>query len=261
MKKDMHMHTDYCPHASRDKAEAYILNAIEKNILEIAFTEHAPLPIDDTVPAKDSAMPERDVLNYLEEIRYLKEKFRERIAINAGFEIDFLEGKENETMKFLKQHPETIPYSILSVHFVLIEDKYFCIDYSPESFTEKAEEVGYKVLLKAYETTLLKALSCPYGELTPKRIGHLDLIKKFKGYHGKSCDLDWDRILQAVRDNGYSIDINTSGYDKEYCGEPYPSIEIIRKAISMGIPVVTGSDAHKASEVGRHFDRLIGQIG
>lgn len=261
MKKDMHMHTDYCPHASRDKAEAYILKAIENNILEIAFTEHAPLPMDDTVPAKDSAMGEEDVSHYLEEIRQLKEKYRDKITVNAGFEIDFIEGKENETMEFLMEHPETIPYSIISVHFVLVDGKYFCIDYSPLSFTEKAEEVGYEVLLKAYETTLLKALSSPYGELTPKRIGHLDLIKKFNRYHGKSYDLDWDRILPAVRDNGYSLDINTSGYDKEYCGEPYPSIEIIRKAVSMGIPAVTGSDAHKASEVGRHFDRLIEEAG
>lgn len=254
--RDMHMHTDYCPHASRDKAEEYILEAISKNLDEIAFTEHAPLPIDDTVPAKDSAMSMEDVDLYLKEISFLKDRYREKIAINAGFEIDYIEGKESETVDFLKKHTETIPYSILSVHFVLLGGKYFCIDYSPESFVEKAEEVGYEALVKAYEETLMKALSKPYGSLTPKRIGHLDLIKKFRMFHGRSPDLDLDRILSAVKENGYSLDINTSGYDKEYCGEPYPSLEIIRKAINLGIPVVTGSDAHSAKEVGRHFDKV-----
>ena len=254
--KDMHMHTDYCPHASRDKAEDYILKSIEKNIVEIAFTEHAPLPMDDTVPARDSAMSLADVKPYLQEISMLKEKYRDRIIVNAGFEIDYIEGRENETTEFLKIHPETIPYSILSVHFVLIDGKYFCIDYSPGSFREKADEVGYEVLVKAYENTLMKALSNPYGSLTPKRIGHLDLIKKFKGFHGRSHDMDLDKILETVKKNGYSLDINTSGYDKEYCREPYPSIDIIRKAVSLGIPVVTGSDAHSANEVGRHFEQV-----
>ncbi|MBP1920000.1 histidinol-phosphatase (PHP family) [Youngiibacter multivorans] len=253
---DMHMHTDYCPHASRDKAEDYILKSIEKNIVEIAFTEHAPLPMDDTVPAKDSAMISSDVNAYLKEISMLKEKYTDRIIVNAGFEIDYIEGKENETIEFLKHNPETIPYSILSVHFVLIDGKYFCIDYSPESFMEKADKVGYEALVKAYEDTLMKALSKPYGSLTPKRIGHIDLIKKFKRFHGRSHDMDLGRILEAVKKNGYSLDINTSGYDKEYCREPYPSIDIIRKAVSMGIPVVTGSDAHSAKEVGRHFDKV-----
>lgn len=256
MVKDMHMHTDYCPHASRDKAEEYILSAIEKNIPEIAFTEHAPLPIEDTVPAKDSAMLLEDVDSYLQEIMLLKDKYRGSIIVNAGFEIDYIEGKESETIDFLKHHPDAVPYSILSVHFVLLGGKYFCIDYSPESFVEKAGEVGYEVLGKAYEDTLMKALSIPYGNLTPKRIGHIDLIKKFRWFHGRSLDLDIDRILTAVKDNGYSLDINTSGYDKEYCGEPYPSLEIIRKAVRLGIPVVTGSDAHSAKEVGRHFDKI-----
>jgi histidinol-phosphatase (PHP family) len=254
--KDMHMHTDYCPHASRDKAEDYILKSIEKNIVEIAFTEHAPLPMDDTVPARDSAMINSDVDAYLHEIALLKEKYKDRITVNAGFEIDYIEGRENETTEFLKIHPETIPYSILSVHFVLIDGKYFCIDYSPGSFREKADEVGYEVLVKAYENTLMKALSNPYGSLTPKRIGHLDLIKKFKGFHGRSHEMDMDKILETVKKNGYSLDINTSGYDKEYCREPYPSIDIIRKAVSLGIPVVTGSDAHSANEVGRHFEQV-----
>jgi histidinol-phosphatase (PHP family) len=254
--RDMHMHTDYCPHASRDKAEEYILEAISKNLDEIAFTEHAPLPIEDTVPAQDSAMSIEDVGKYLQEISLLKDRYSNRITINAGFEIDYIEGKESETLDFLKQHPDTVPYSILSVHFVLIGGKYFCIDYSPESFVEKAEEVGYEVLVKAYEDALMKALSNPYGSLTPKRIGHLDLIKKFRGFHGRSLDLDLDRILSAIKENGYALDINTSGYDKEYCGEPYPSLEIIRKAVNLGIPAVTGSDAHSAKEVGRHFDKV-----
>jgi len=252
----MHMHTDYCPHASRDKAEDYILKSIEKNIVEIAFTEHAPLPMDDTVPARDSAMSLADVKPYLQEISMLKEKYGDRIIVNAGFEIDYIEGRENETLEFLKKYPETIPYSILSVHFVLIDGKYFCIDYSPESFRERADEVGYEVLVKAYENTLLNALSNPYGSLTPKRIGHLDLIKKFKGFNGRSHEMDMDKILETVKKNGYSLDVNTSGYDKEYCREPYPSIDIIRKAVSLGIPVVTGSDAHSANEVGRHFEQV-----
>ncbi|MDZ7834324.1 MAG: hypothetical protein U5K84_02370 [Alkalibacterium sp.] len=73
---------------------------------KITFTEHAPLPIEDPTPEKDSAMKMEDVETYLAQGRRLKDKYQEDIEVNIGFEVDYIEGKENETAEFLKKYPE-----------------------------------------------------------------------------------------------------------------------------------------------------------
>lgn len=251
---DKHIHTQFCPHGSTASMEEYVKIAIEKGIEEITFTEHAPLPIEDTVPSKDSAMREEDVYSYLKEANGLKAKYASKIKINVGFEIDYIEGHEEETRLFLEKYPETIEHSILSVHFLLLPDlSYFCIDYSLDSFKEKAEEIGYETLYGIYDKTIKKALSEPYGELTPKKIGHLNLIHKFREGYDYPYDLEWDWILTIAKANNYRLDYNYAGLDKEYYGKTYPSQEIVEKAKELGLELETGSDAHKPEEIGRHF--------
>ncbi|MEA2064014.1 MAG: PHP-associated domain-containing protein, partial [Gemmatimonadota bacterium] len=56
---------------------------------------------------------------------------------------------------------------------------------------------------------------------------------------------------------------NTAGWDKP-CGEQYPALEIIRRAVDKGVRITAGSDAHAPEEVGRYFGRLkaiLGQVG
>lgn len=254
MKIDNHVHTHYCPHGSNEKMEKYVKKAIEIGIDKITFTEHAPLPILDTVPDKDSAMNEKDVYEYLKEAKGLKAKYRHKIEINAGFEIDYIEGYEQETRLFLEKYPETIENSILSVHFLKLPDEtYFCIDYSKESFIQKGEEIGYHMLYSTYEKTVLKALSNPYGPITPKKIGHINLIHKFeKSYQYKDM-IDWVKLLKLAKKNGYILDYNFAGIDKEFYGKTYPNQMILDKAKNLNLKLETGSDAHKPEEVGRYF--------
>ena len=65
-------------------------------------------------------------------------------------------------------------------------------------------------------------------------------------------------LLEAVRERGMSLEINTSGVPLR--GSPYPADWIVRAAIGMGIPLVPGSDAHAPEDVGRHFDSLPGLL-
>ncbi|MEI3361361.1 MAG: PHP domain-containing protein [Oscillospiraceae bacterium] len=45
-KKDLHVHTPFCPHRHTDAPlEAYLAAAERAGMAEVAFTEHAPLPI------------------------------------------------------------------------------------------------------------------------------------------------------------------------------------------------------------------------
>ena len=63
-----------------------------------------------------------------------------------------------------------------------------------------------------------------------------------------------DDLLDAVAHNNMSLEVNTSGYRIK--DKPYPSPDILRKALKKNIPLVAGSDAHRPEDVGRYFDRL-----
>ncbi|WP_423189771.1 histidinol-phosphatase HisJ [Alkalibacterium sp. f15] len=258
MLSDNHVHTQYCPHGSAYDMEEYIKTAIAKGLGSITFTEHAPLPIEDTTPAKDSSMREEDVERYLDQGKRLKAKYAKDIVVNIGFEIDYIEGKEAETLVFLKKHSETIPYSIISVHFLKIPDHgYFCIDYDKDVFLEKINQIGYDRLTRLYEETLLKAVTLPFGKWTPKTIGHITLIYKFSDAHDKEDEIDWDRLLKKIRTNDYILDYNFSGIDKPFYKRTYPFDSLVESALNEGIKLAYGSDAHHPDDVGRYFERGI----
>lgn len=258
MLSDNHMHTQYCPHGSDAEMEEYVKAAIGKGLKELTFTEHAPLVIDDPTPENDSAMSREDVEAYINEGKELKEKYKDKLTINIGFEIDYIEGKEEETLEFLKKHSDLVPHSILSVHMIrLSSDEYFCIDYDKDAFLEKISEVGYDTLVSKYEDTLYKALSNPYGELTPRTIGHITLINKFEKAHDQIDTIDWISVLKHIKEKGYRMDYNFAGLDKPYHKQTYPPEPLVKKAIELAIPLRFGSDAHHPDEVGRYFERSL----
>ncbi|SFC21695.1 histidinol-phosphatase (PHP family) [Alkalibacterium subtropicum] len=256
MTADNHVHTHFCPHGSDDEMEAYVKTAISKGLNQLTFTEHAPLPIEDTTPLKDSAMRSEDVEVYLKRGKELKEKYAEQITINTGFEIDYIEGKEEATKTFLQRYPETVPHSLLSVHFLkMSEEDYFCIDYGKDEFLKKMNDTGYEKLAQLYEETLLKALSVPFGKWTPKRIGHITLINKFSEAHDHQDIVNWEGILEQVKHNRYDLDYNFAGLDKPFYKKTYPDEALVKRAVEKGIRLIYGSDAHEAKDTGRYFER------
>ncbi len=258
MFSDNHVHTPFCPHGTNEKMEDYIKTAIEKGLKQLTFTEHAPLPITDPTPEQNSSIKEEDVELYLNKAKELKERYKHDITIHIGFEIDYIEGYEEQTLAFLKAYPDTIAHSILSVHFLkLAEDNYYCIDYDKDDFIGKLKEVSYARLSKSYEETLHKALSLPFGEWTPRTIGHLTLIYKFKKAHEETDSINWTSVLNRAKENDYTLDYNFAGLDKPYYQDVYPSESIVLEAMALGIPLSYGSDAHHPSEVGRYFERGI----
>jgi histidinol-phosphatase (PHP family) len=65
-----------------------------------------------------------------------------------------------------------------------------------------------------------------------------------------------DELLDAAARKKMAVEVNTSGYRIK--DEPYPSLDILKKAVQRNIPLVAGSDAHRPEDVGRYFDRLPG---
>lgn len=265
MKSDRHVHTSFCPHGSSDTFNDYITRGIELGLKEITFTEHAPLPpnFQDPTPEKDSGMDATLLLDYFQELHVLKEHYKGKILIKRGLEVDFIEGYEKETTEFLNEVGEFLDDSILSVHFIKQEHNWHCIDFSDDTFNDIATELGsIDAVYSKYYDTLEKSIHANLGLYKPKRIGHITLVHKFQHRFPPANNFDDHvyRVLDLIKEQGYSLDYNGAGFVKPLCREPYPPERFAKRAMDLGIPLVYGSDAHQAKDLGQGFDSLISEF-
>jgi histidinol-phosphatase (PHP family) len=264
MKKDGHVHTPYCPHGTTDQLEAYIYQAIEEGFDSLTFTEHAPLPpgFKDPTPEEDSAMKLEDMDSYINDIQILKDKYRHKITINIGLEVDYIKEFEHETKVFLDQYGKFLDDSILSVHFLKIDHSYYCMDYDENTFGKMIDIAGsLQNLHQAYYNEVLHSIHSDLGNFKPKRIGHITLVNKFQKLYPVtfSTDTSVKKVIQAIKEQKLEIDYNVAGLRKKYCGETYPEESIAKLAHKQKIPLIYGSDAHSARDIGKnytHYDQL-----
>lgn len=262
MLRDGHIHSPFCPHGTKDSFDDYIEKAIELGFVEMSFTEHAPLPAGfiDPTPMHDSAMTSEDLFVYLDCVREVKHRYRHRMKINVGLEVDYIEGYEEETTKFLNEVGPMLDDAILSVHFLKHKKDYFCLDYSPEVFEQMIITFGsIESLYKAYYDTLLKSITTNLGAYKPKRIGHMTLVHKFQKKFPVQTNfkVEIETILNTVKTGGYELDYNGAGTAKPLCREPYPPNWIIERAKTLGIHLVYGSDAHQVKDLGQGLPSMV----
>ncbi|GAE25831.1 histidinol-phosphatase [Halalkalibacter wakoensis JCM 9140] len=258
---DGHIHSPFCPHGTNDSFEKYCEQAIASNIQGITFTEHAPLPrsFTDPTPLQDSGMKWEDLSRYISEVNALKRYYRNHLNIYVGLEVDYIAGFEKETIELLNEVGPQLDDSILSVHFLQLNDRYVCIDYSPEVFEEASIELGsVEAVYKRYYEAVLQSVQVDLGVYKPKRIGHMTLASKFQKKFPVKNDFydETMTILTGIKKKGYELDYNGAGCIKPLCKEPYPPEQIIKKAIDLSIPLVYGSDAHQARALLSGIDQL-----
>ncbi|WP_064092650.1 histidinol-phosphatase HisJ [Rossellomorea aquimaris] len=261
IKVDGHIHTPFCPHGSNDSFELYVEKALSHDYTQITFTEHAPLPpgFKDTTPDQDSGMKEKKLLEYFDTIKDLKEKYKGEITILAGLEVDYIESFEKETTAFLNKYGPLLDDSILSVHFLVHEGKWDCLDFSPEVFHSMVEYYGsVDHVYQRYYETVLHSIKADLGVFKPKRIGHMTLARKFQKLYPPSNPFkeEIEGILKEVASRNYELDYNGAGFVKPYCGESYPPLDVIQKARSLNIKTVYGSDAHQSAGIDQGRKRM-----
>lgn len=261
IKKDGHIHTPFCPHGTSDSLSSYVERAIELGFSHITFTEHAPLPLGfiDPTPNQDSAMSMEALSNYLHTLELLKREYQKVIHIEIGLEVDYITGYEDEIKAFLDEYGPRLDDSILSVHFLQSKSGYYCLDYSPKMFQDFIDDVGS--ITRAYQLyyqTILEAITSNLGPFKPKRLGHLTLIHKFQKLFPESHS-HLDKILiilHEMKRRKMELDVNVAGLHKEYCQEIYPPKSILKLAQNENIPLVYGSDAHSAKDVGLAYEQI-----
>ena len=246
-----HTHTHHCD--GRGEPHEYAEAALRKGMPRLGFSGHnvVPFPTDWTMPAAR-------LESYLHEVREVRERYRGRLEIFLGMEADFIPGMISPVHHDIRELG--LDFVIGSVHFIGPSDgdHGWTVD-GPAEEMEAAVHDGFGGDPRRLVERYYRLVASMAETAAPDIIAHFDIVKK-NNRDGRffSEDAAWYRIavkhaLNAVRESGSIMEINTGGIVRDTSGAFYPSPWILQEARQMRIPVIVSSDAH-------HPDHLDGRF-
>lgn len=229
---DSHMHTPLCKHAWGEPEE-YAAQGLKSGLKGIIFTCHAPMP-DGFWPTV--RMADSEFGTYVDLVQRAADAYRGRLDVCLGLESEFFPGHEKWVENLHKR--ADFDYILGAVHW---QSKEYLAKFETGTI-ENFRRTYFEHLAQSAETGLYDCLA------------HPDLVKN---YHPDSwCFAIVKNTAAAVLDRiaktGVAMEINSSGLNKSY-SEMNPGNEMLRMMAERKIPVVIGSDAHRAQRVGEHF--------
>jgi histidinol-phosphatase (PHP family) len=231
---DIHNHTPLCKHAVGEPEE-YIKKAIGKNIKIYGFADHAPMEFDEKY-----RMNFDDMDNYENKIKSLKEKYKDKIKIVLGYEVDFTPYVDKRILE------RNVDYLIGSVHFL---DNW---GFDNPEFIREWKNRDVDDVYREYFSKIEDLAKSRLFDI----VGHLDLVKVF-GFKPKKNIKDIAKnAIKEIKKSGMAVEINTSGLRKPV-KEIYPSTELLEMIRDEGIDITFSSDAHKPQDVGYKLNEAI----
>ncbi len=250
---DRHVHTKLCRHASGEMEE-FVLAAIQHDLDGIIFLEHMEEGIHN---AERTWLTEEDFDYYFSEGRRLQEKYKDQLYIGLGVECGYNpDSSQALTTRLRKRTWDEIG---ISCHFIKPAGckGHLNLFSRKEHTLEKVKKYDPELLLNIYFDTLLETVTVLPGT----KLCHLDGALRFlPGVQLTNTHLEKiKQLLLTVKERKMTLEINSSGIAIR--GEQFPALPVLEMAISLRIPLVLGSDAHKPEELGRYFGQLKELIG
>jgi len=251
---DLHIHTFY----SRDSnltISQIVKKALKKGLKTIGISDHNPYSFN----FQHCGIHLNKLQERFDYIKKGQEKYKNKIKILNGLEMDYFPNQEKWIDKILNFHPD---YTLGSIHFVGKDENKI-----PWPVDMSLKEI--KSGLKKYFDNDIKKLCQKYYSLIQQMarlqkfdiVGHFDLIKKFNKNSCLFSDKEsWyqnlvEETLNIIAKSKMYLEINTSGFSYPV-KEQYPANWIIKKCQKKNIPLVLGSDSHKQTHIARHFDQF-----
>jgi histidinol-phosphatase (PHP family) len=195
-------------------------------------------------------MSPADLPVYLEHTAYLKEKYKGRIELYTGLEIDYLDETYNPSIPYFREIP--LDYRIGSVHLIpiangLSEENMVTIDGPFDAF-ENAVDIHFggdvKQLVRRYYDSSMRMVEAGGIDI----VGHLDKIY-MNGHRcsGFSLESDWYKTLvndyiYLIAEKNLMVEINTKNLLRRQ--HTYPHRMFFPLLNELDIPVMVNSDCH-----------------
>lgn len=226
--------------------------AADTELLEIGLSDHMVITPRDDTNAHEWSMP-RNGKAFEDYLAELREAARNApLPVRVGVEVDYVP----ETCRQVRDSLAglDLDFVIASVHYV---DR-FPVDSSAR-FWHGLSQADVDRIYRGYWQRLRELAECRLGDI----VGHLDLPKKFGFNPAGDLSAEIGAALDAIAASGMTVELNTAGWDKP-CAAPYPAPELVAEVRARGIPVLLSADAHRPSELMRHYARgadLLRQCG
>ena len=222
MDYNYHTHTFRCRHAS-GKDEEYILRAIEGGIKYMGFSDHVPLRFSDGHETGYRVLT-KDAEDYINSIRELREKYKDKIDIKIGFEMEYYPLYFKHMLSYVRSLGAE--YLLLGQHIIYNEWPDGKSSWEPSAERERLHE---------YVSCIVSGIES--GCFT--YVAHPDIFI-FLG-EDSVYDEEVSLICRASRKFNIPLEINIQGLREErrYPFEPFWRIAAREKS-----PVTIGLDAH-----------------
>lgn len=222
MTVNLHTHTHRCGHATGTEEE-YILRAIENGIKVMGFSDHAPFIFPDGYQS-GYRVPMENAQDYFDSLKALREKYKDKIEIHIGFEMEYYPLYFKDMYKTVKGLGAE--YLILGQHFIGNERPNGCY----MGMNEKPMEY-----LTEYVDCVIEGIKT--GVFT--YVCHPDLINATSDMDMYRVEMT--RLCKTARQYDISLEINFYGIrDHRF----YPFNDFWKIAGEVGCTAVYGFDAH-----------------
>lgn len=237
---NFHTHSVYSDGV--DTLEELVIQAIELGFDRLGFSEHSYTYFDESY-----CLSKEKTAQYKQEVRNLRDKYRDKIAIYLGIEQDL----------YSEESTNDYDYVIGSVHYVNKDGAFLAIDESAEDlrhYSEKYYDGDIYALVEDYFEAV--------GSWADKEcdiIGHFDLITKFNEKYPlfseshpryqKAAQAALDKILQA----GKIIELNTGAMARGWRTSPYPQCNWLEYILANGGQIMLASDCHDSAYLAYEF--------
>ena len=232
MYANYHTHTFRCKHATGVEEE-YILTAIEGGIKIMGFSDHAPAILYDGYKLSWRVQPE-DAEDYFETLKNLREKYKDKIKIYIGFEMEYYPEHFEKMYSYVKNLGAE--YLILGQHFY---DELGGIPHSAMAGHSDEHLINYTNSVIA-------------GMKTGKflYVAHPDMLN----HSGDKMIYEREarRLCEASKKFDVPLEINLLGV---FDGRHYPNEAFFEIVAEENCPVILGMDAHAPKHIlDTHFE-------
>lgn len=234
MRANYHTHTVRCMHATGSDEE-YVLAAIEGGYDILGFSDHTPWPYRSGFVA-NMRMDESSLEDYVNSIRVLKVKYKDKIEIKIGLECEYFSLYLPWLKETIKKYE--LDYVILGNHFYK----------SDESGIYFGTECLDKTMLDIYVDEAIEAMKTGiYAYLA-----HPELF--MRGYPSFDKDVEEIsyRLCRAAKEYDMPLEYNLNGKNIDMrlgARERYPHHRFWEIAAEIGCKAIVGVDCHYYEEL------------
>lgn len=229
MKANYHTHTTRCQHATGSDEE-YVLSAVKGGCQELGFSDHTPWNYH-TGYVSDIRMALNELPEYVNSIRSLQQKYKDKIRIKIGLECEYFPEYIQWLKEIIKEY---------QLDYIIFGNHHFHTD---EKFPYFGTNTDTKEMLDLYEESAIEGLESGLFAY----MAHPDLFVNSYPRFDHHCSRISRHICHTAARLNVPLEYNVSllPYKDPNRHALFPQAEFWQIAADEGCTAIIGLDAHE----------------